>query len=108
VLELGDFANKYFNDRAPWVDIKENEQRAKDTMFNAIQLVNALRLLLRPYTPFGCKKLSVLLNVKDEFNANEVLQEKGLVEKNINTWEYEEIELGRDIEEPEILWEKIE
>jgi methionyl-tRNA synthetase len=108
VLQLGDFANKYFNDRAPWVDIKEDEERAKDTMFNAIQLVNALRLLLRPYTPFACKELSKLLNVKDEFDANEVLIEKGLVEENINTWKYEEIEVGRVLEEPVILWQKID
>ncbi len=36
ILELGNFANKYFNDRAPWVDVKEDMDRAKDTMFNAI------------------------------------------------------------------------
>lgn len=108
ILQLGDFANKYFNDRAPWVDIKENGQRAKYTMFNAIQLVNALRLLLRPYTPFGCKKLDELLNVEDEFDANDELQEKGIVEENINTWEYEEIEVGRGLKEPEILWRKID
>jgi methionyl-tRNA synthetase len=77
-------------------------------MFNAIQLVNALRLLLRPYTPFACKELSKLLNVKDEFDANEVLIEKGLVEENINTWKYEEIEVGRVLEEPVILWQKID
>jgi methionyl-tRNA synthetase len=108
VLQLGDFANKYFNDRAPWVDIKDDEQRAKDTLYNSVQLVNALRLLLRPFTPSGCEKLSRLLNVKDEFDANKVLQEKGLVEENINTWEYEAIEAGRGLEEPELLWKKIE
>jgi methionyl-tRNA synthetase len=107
VLELGNFANKYFNDRAPWVDIKDDVQRASDTLFNSIQLVNALRLLLRPFTPFGCKKLGELLNVKDEFDANDVLQEKCLVEENINTWEYEAIEGGRELQEPEILWKKI-
>jgi methionyl-tRNA synthetase len=108
ILELGSFANKYFNDRAPWVDIKENEQRAKDTLFNSIQLVNALRLLLRPYTPFACDKLSELLNVKDEFNANDLLKETGVVEKNINTWMFETIESGKNLEKPEILWQKIE
>jgi methionyl-tRNA synthetase len=108
ILELGNFANKYFNDRAPWVDIKENEQRARDTMFNAVQLVNALRLLLRPYTPFACKTLSNLLNIQDEFDANETLKASGLVDENINTWIYEEIESGRELQEPKILWEKIE
>jgi methionyl-tRNA synthetase len=108
ILELGGFANKYFNDRAPWVDIKEDVDRAKDTLFNSIQLANALRLLLRPYTPFACKELSELLNVKDEFDANKVLKEKGFIEENINTWQYDEIAVGRDIQEPEILWKKIE
>ncbi|MCD4756025.1 methionine--tRNA ligase [bacterium] len=108
VLELGNFANKYFNDRAPWVDVKEDEGRARDTLFNAIQLSNALRILLRPFTPFGCKDLSKLLNIKDEYDANEVLVEKGLVEESINTWVYEEIEGGREIGKPEVLWDKIE
>ncbi|KUK77472.1 MAG: Methionyl-tRNA synthetase [candidate division WS6 bacterium 34_10] len=108
VLELGGFANKYFNDQAPWADIKENKEEAKDTLFNSIQLVNALRLLLRPYTPFACKKLNQLLNVEDEYDANDVLIEKGLVEENVNTWVYEEIEAGRGLEKPEILWKKIE
>ena len=108
ILELGSFANKYFNDRAPWVDIKDNIDRSKDTLFNAIQLVNALRLLLRPITPFGCKKLNELLNIKDEFDANDLLQENGLVDENMDTWVYEPIESGRELEEPEILWKKIE
>jgi methionyl-tRNA synthetase len=108
ILELGNFANKYFNDREPWVDVKNDIDRAKDTLFNSIQLVNALRLLLRPYTPFGCKKLSDLLNIKGEFDANDVLIEKGLVEKNIDTWVYIDIEAGREIKKPEILWKKIE
>jgi methionyl-tRNA synthetase len=108
VLELGGFANKYFNDQTPWIDIKEDKEKAQDTLFNSIQLVNALRLLLRPYTPFTCKKLSELLNIKDEYDANDILQEKGLVEENLNTWVYEEIEAGRGLEKPEILWKKIE
>ena len=108
ILELGSFANKYFNDRAPWVDVKDNTDRAKDTLFNAIQLVNALRLLLRPFTPFGCKKLNELLNIKDEFDANDLLLENGIVDENIDTWVYEPIESGIELEEPEILWEKIE
>ncbi|MDD3474941.1 MAG: class I tRNA ligase family protein, partial [Candidatus Dojkabacteria bacterium] len=108
VLELGSFANKYFNDRAPWVDVKDDIDRAKDTLFNAIQLVNALRLLLRPFTPFGCKKLNELLNIKDEFDANDVLLDNGIVEENIDTWIYEPIESGKELEEPEILWKKIE
>ncbi|MFA6754249.1 MAG: class I tRNA ligase family protein [Candidatus Dojkabacteria bacterium] len=108
ILELGAFANKYFNDRAPWVGVKEDEQGAKDTLFNSIQLVNALRLLLRPFTPLACKELGGLLNVKGEFNANDVLIENGVIEKNIDTWAHQPIEAGRVIQEPELLWEKIE
>jgi methionyl-tRNA synthetase len=108
ILELGNFANKYFNDRAPWVDVKEDMDRAKDTIFNSLQLVNALRILLRPFTPFACKDLSKLLNISDEYDANDVLVERGIVEENIDTWVYEEIESGREIQEPKILWSKIE
>ena len=108
ILELGSFANKYFNDRAPWVDVKEDEQRAKDTLFNSIQLVNALRLLLRPFTPFACKELDELLNVKDEFNANNELIENGVIEENMDTWVHQPIEVGRVLHEPKLLWKKIE
>lgn len=108
ILQLGSFANKYFNDRAPWVDVKENGQRAKDTLFNSIQLVNALRLLLKPFTPFACKELSNLLNIKGEFDANDALIESGVIEEYIDTWAYQPIEAGRVLQEPKLLWKKIE
>lgn len=107
ILNLSSFANKYFNDRAPWVDIKEDKERARETIFNSIQLVNALRLLLKPFTPFACKKLSKLLNISKEYDANEILLEKGMLSENINTWLYNEIEIEKEIKEPSILWEKI-
>lgn len=107
LLKLGDFANKYFNDKAPWISLKENVKDAENTMYNSLQLVNAFRLLLRPFTPESSEKLRNMLNISEEYDANKELIQKGRVEQNINTWIFTPIASGQKINTPEILFEKI-
>jgi methionyl-tRNA synthetase len=108
VLKLGNFANKYFNDKAPWVSLKEEDiEKTNNTLYNSIQLVNALRLALRPFLPVTSDKISNMLNVKDEYDANKALVEKGLVEGAPNTWLFTEIKQGTKLSTPQILFEKI-
>ncbi len=107
LLKLGDFANKYFNDKAPWISLKENVKDAENTMYNSLQLVNAFRLLLRPFTPESSEKLRNMLNISEEYDANKELIQKGRVEQNINTWIFTPIASDQKINTPEILFEKI-
>ncbi len=108
LLGLGDFANKYFNDREPWVDLKDDPARAAETLFNCTQLVNVLRILVKPFTPNAAEKLRELLNLPEEYDANIELVETGEVTKLVDTWVAGEIEAGHKINKPEVLFEKLE
>ncbi len=108
ILELGKFANKYFNDQEPWVTIKTDRVKAENTIYNSIQIVNALRVLIKPFMPRASIKLGEILNVKDEYDPNIDLVQKGFVSEERDMWYFEEIESNTQINEPEILFSKLE
>ena len=108
LLHLGDFANKYFNDKAPWVSFKENIKDCENTIFNSIQLVNALRILLKPFTPNSSEKLKVMLNVQNEYDQNIDLEKNGKVSKIQDNWKFTQIDSDTHLNTPEILFEKIQ
>src|SRR5690606_30899970 len=88
VLDLGHFANKYFNDQQPWESVKKDQQAAQNTIFNTLQLVSALRVLLKPFTPFSSEKLSLILNYEKEYDPTAEVAKKGRVSQYIDQWEF--------------------
>ncbi len=108
ILELGHFGNKYFNDQAPWEEIKDNPTHAENTLYNSIQIVNALRILIKPFMPESSKNLREILNIQEEYDPNEELEATKNVSNHINGWIFTEILQGHEINEPKIIFPKIE
>ncbi len=108
LLKFGDFSNKYFNDKAPWVSYKENIKECSNTIYNSIQLVNALRTLIKPFIPNASNKLRDMLNIKNEYDPNEELTTKGVVSQLENSWYLEEIPSLTKLGDIKILFEKID
>ncbi len=63
VMDLARFANKYFNDKAPWKSRKENPQDCAGTIHMSLQTVFALSILLDPLLPFTGNKIRKMLNM---------------------------------------------
>lgn len=108
ILRLGDFANKYFNDKQPWVDVKEDKDAAAQTLYNCIQLVEALRTLIKPLTPTESDELAEILNLELPSDPNHELAQTGAVKTYENLWKFNEIPSGHEFNEPHILFEKLE
>jgi methionyl-tRNA synthetase len=116
LLELGHFANKYFNDEKPWERVKIpnsnskilNSTEADETIYNCLQIVSAFRVLLKPFLPFAADRIVELLNVHDGYDANKDLKSTGFVSQSINTWKFAELKSGHKIGETKILFEKLE
>jgi methionyl-tRNA synthetase len=51
VMSMGQMANTYFSDQAPWAQIKTDPELAKKTIANTSQLIFILGVLLSPYLP---------------------------------------------------------
>lgn len=63
VMNLARFANKYFNDCAPWKTVKENLKRCSTTIHVALQTVRALAILCEPILPASSAKIWKMLNL---------------------------------------------
>ncbi len=108
VLDLGHFANKYFNDEKPWETVKNDPAKASITIYNSIQIVNALRVLLKPFTPFGASKLTSMLNIEDEYDQNIELEQSGNITRTQDNWDFEIVPPGKKLGTPEIIFQKFE
>ena len=94
VLNLGHFGNKYFNDQAPWEEIKNNPAHAENTIYNSMQIVNAMRILIKPFMPQSADKLQFLLNINQEYDPNKELKETGQVDNSVNCWVFTELRVS--------------
>lgn len=64
ILNLVKFGNKYFDLLAPWQSIKTNPEDCEKTIYNCLQIVNAIRVLIHPFLPDASDKLSEMLGLE--------------------------------------------
>ncbi|MEX3618166.1 methionine--tRNA ligase [Paenibacillus glucanolyticus] len=57
-------ANKYFDERKPWIQVKEDREACGDTLFTCVQIIANLTNLLQPFIPFSCDKIRGFLSLK--------------------------------------------
>ena len=56
-MDLAQAGNKYLDTRAPWKAVKEDPAHAAETLATALNVINALKVLLHPIIPFTTAKL---------------------------------------------------
>ena len=82
ILSLSDIGNKYFQEKEPW------KTKNKDVLFNCLNLVKVLGLIIQPYLPQTSEKILDLLFCKEknweklyEFNIRKIKKPKILFKK---------------------------
>lgn len=88
-FELVRFGNKYFDSSEPWKTRTTNTTSCANTLYNCVQLVANLAVILEPFLPFSSAK------IKDWLRLDE-------------TWCIKLISTGFQIPPPEILFERID
>lgn len=88
-FELVRFGNKYFDSGEPWKTRIENETACGETIYNCIQLIANLAILLEPFLSFSSAKIRGWLSVD-------------------GAWSIKSIPVGFRIPEPEIFFERID
>ncbi len=94
IMNLARLGNKYLADQEPWKIMKDNPGRVKEIIFTAIQISAGLAILSEPLLPFTSVKMKKILNLNSHWDH---------VSKNSSI-----IESGHEINQPELLFEKIE
>ncbi|WP_026516551.1 class I tRNA ligase family protein [Butyrivibrio sp. MC2021] len=89
IFEVVRKANKYFDEQAPWKTRTENVEACKNTLFQCVQIIANLAVVLAPFLPFSSEKVCNWLGIS-------------------TTWEYKEIPSGYRLPEISILFERLD
>ncbi|GAB6928204.1 methionine--tRNA ligase [Paenibacillus sp. JCM 10914] len=83
-------ANKYFDERKPWLQVKENRDDCGDTLFTCVQIIANLANLLQPFTPFACDKIRGFLSLQQP------------------AWTWSDVSAGTPVRDLTLLFERID
>nr|WP_321453682.1 methionine--tRNA ligase [uncultured Carboxylicivirga sp.] len=93
-INLARLGNKYLADTEPWKLIKTDADRVKTIMNIALQITANTSVLIEPFLPFTAKKMQNMLNLEGlDWSA---------------CGNIELLATGKEINKPELLFEKIE
>ncbi|MEC5158747.1 methionine--tRNA ligase [Chryseobacterium sp. MP_3.2] len=95
MMNLARFGNQYLQIEEPWKTIKDNPEKAAQSLFVAAQIAVGLAQICEPFLPFSAEKLQKMFNVS-QLSWEEIKNEKVL------------IKTGHQINPAELLFSKIE
>ncbi len=90
IFEFVRLANKYFDEEQPWITIKSDINKCKETLNTCVQIIANCSLLLNPFLPFSSAKIRNILKIE---NAS---------------WHYIEVPASLELGMVEILFERID
>ena len=119
---LAQEVNRYLDEKAPWRQIKEDPQAAATTIFVALRAIDSLNIMLAPVLPFSSERVRRALGYTrplfgelavEEFQETErshlALVYRPLPEERTeDRWRPSELEPGRPLEPPEVLFKKLD
>ena len=93
IFKVAKIGNKYFNDQEPWKAVKEDMQKAANTLYLSNQLAKALAVVLKPFLPGKADEIAEILKLD-----------------NIEKWDDAKVALpeGYEIAKAKPLFKKIE
>lgn len=95
MMNLARFGNQYLQIEEPWKTIKDNPEKAANSLFIAAQIAVGLAQICEPFLPFSAEKLQKMFRVS-QLNWSDLKNEKIL------------IKTGHKINPAELLFSKIE
>lgn len=65
IFEFVRYANKYFDEQKPWIQINEEKSLCDQTMANCIYIISNLAQLLHPFLPFSSQNVKEMLGLSE-------------------------------------------
>jgi methionyl-tRNA synthetase len=57
IISLADYGNKYIQRNEPWILVKNDPEKAQETIHNVLWIAKALAVLMEPIMPFKAEKI---------------------------------------------------
>ncbi len=93
-MALAGETNRYLEERAPWVAIREDRAHAAETLHTALNVISGIATLLQPFLPFTSPEAWRMLGHSGE------IQQAG--------WRRAEVPAGTPLPEPRPLFRKLD
>ena len=95
---LAQDTNRYLDTKAPWREIRSDREAAATTLWNAIRVLNVLKIVLAPFLPFSSQ------------SVHEFLGFNGKIEDQ--PWDFqqavEQVKPGNPLRQPKPLYTKLD
>ena len=95
---LAQDTNRYLDARAPWRAIRTDSRDAAATLWNALRVLNALKILLAPFLPFSSDRIHHFLGLDGEVSGE--------------PWDFAhcigQIQAGSPLRQPQPLYTKLD
>ncbi|HLI28594.1 MAG TPA: methionine--tRNA ligase [Chloroflexota bacterium] len=69
IMALAQYANRYFDEQAPWRQVREDRAACAATLRNLLYVIDGLKVLFYPYLPHSSARLHALLGYDDAVTA---------------------------------------
>ena len=89
VFDFIRFGSKHFDTEKPWETRNTNMDACSETIYNCVQIIANLAVLLEAFLPFSSRKIIQWLSIE-------------------NGWSVKNVPIGFSIPEPEILFERLD
>lgn len=112
-------ANKYLDEQAPWFEIKTDQHQAAKTVYTTLRVIDNLKTLLAPFTPFSSERLHYYLGYDGQIFGDLVIKDfqepsrghRGLVyepRKATGRWLPSQLPVGQKLRQPKPLFKKLD
>ncbi len=82
VIELGYFANEYVESQKPWVLAKQEPEKLKEVIYNLLEMIRHVGLLLLPFVPNTASKILEYLGISAQTVNTASAKKWGLLPAN--------------------------
>jgi methionyl-tRNA synthetase len=118
-MALAREANRYLNDKQPWIQIKTDPQAAATTLYVALQAIDWLKIIFCPFLPFSSQKLHEYLGydgsiighlyigtIHEASRTHQVLRYDA--SDNVGSWCAKTLIAGQPLRQPQPLFRKLD
>jgi methionyl-tRNA synthetase len=119
VMALAREVNRYLDEKAPWLQIKEDRAAAARSVYTALRAIDSLKILFTPFLPFSSQALHEMLGYEgsligrqyvatfeEETRSHQVLCYDA--SELTGRWEPSQLPPGQPLREPRPLFKKLD
>jgi methionyl-tRNA synthetase len=119
IMALARETNGYLDEKAPWLQIKEDREAAGTTIYVALRVIDSLKTLFYPFLPFSSQALHHFLGYDGDILGRQyidTLQEEQGTHQALRydgsgvelQWTPSQLPAGQDLRQPKPLFEKLD